>query len=394
LSWWHFVIIVFSRVILNMSYRILYPFLPVFAHSLGVSFERAALFATVRSFMGLVSPFFGGILDRKGHRKGLFLGMVLLSAGACLIFAWPAFYSVLAAFAVLGLAKAIYDPSVQAYVSSFSSYRYRAKAIGFTELSWATSWFLGMPLCAFLIQKWSWHAPFIFMASAGLVSLALTLSLPPYPSTLPAPDDIKSDPEHHSQTKLPTRIYFILAMSFFMLFSNENLIVVYGAWMQESFGVKLMSLGAISFIIGFGELSGEITVTAWGDRVGKRRLLTIGLTGLAFSYLGVAIFSDNLMAATLCLLVLFYFSELAIVSSFPFVSEILPEARAKILSANYACAIAGRMTGSITGPWIWHIWKSITASAVVSFAGTFLALYFLLCYSKMPLKRAKKMNRY
>ncbi len=373
-----FALIVITRIALNLGYRILYPFLPAIARGLGISFEKAAFLASVRSFAGLSSPLFGGYIDRVSHSYGMVFGICLFVLGVVVFIVYPCFWTVFFMFALFGLAKAVYDPSVQAYVSSFVSYKQRAKALGITELSWSGSWFVGVPLSAMLIKEVDWKAPFVFIGVVGIITLFATVRLPK------SAGKSNSCPENRDNDRVPIRVYLVLGMSFFMLLANENLVIVYGAWMEQSFNVKIISLGFVSFIIGVGELMGELAVTFWGDKAGKRNLLYAGLCCLGILYLIIfAISIGRIGNAVFILTVLFFFSELSIVASFPFVSEIVPGARAKILSLNYASAIGGRCVGSFTGPWLWHFYSDIRISALISFVCVVLSLLFLLCYGRL-----------
>ncbi len=378
-----FISIIVTRIALNLGYRILYPFLPAISRGLGISFERAAFLASVRSFVGLTSPIFGRYIDKISHNYGMAFGVCVFVMGVVIFIIYPCFWTILAMFTLFGLAKAIYDPSVQAYISSFVSYDRRAKALGITELSWSGSWFIGIPLSAVLMKEIDWKAPFVFVGIVGTIMLFATVRFPK------SAESLGPYPGCRSHAKVPLNIYLVLGMSFFMLLANENLVIVYGAWMEQSFQVKIVSLGFVSLIIGMGELAGELVVTFWGDKVGKRNLLYLGLCCLGILYLIILTVSSSISSiqgATLTLTVVFFSSELSIVASFPFVSEILPHARAKILSLNYASAIGGRFVGSFTGPWLWHFYSDIRIPALVSFVCIVLSTLFLLCYGWLSSK--------
>ena len=379
-----YILIILTRINLNLSYRILYPFLPSISRGLGIPFEQGALLASIRSIAGLLSPLFGRYFDKHGHKLGMLGGIGVLIIGILIFFGHPTFWIAFISFGCFGLAKAIYDPSVQAYVSSSVPYSIRARALGIIELSWSGSWFIGIPMSAILMDKINWKAPFALMGIIAAVVFILTIRLPE-PATLQdqnKPNTIK--------IRMPLKVFLILAMSFFMMLSNENIVVVYGAWMEKAFKVKLLSLGFISLVIGMGELAGELVVTTMGDRIGKRKLLCVGLIGLALSYLLLPFIAKTRITATAGLAVMFFFSEVSIVTSFPYVSEILPKARAQILSANYASAIGGRLVGSFTGPWLWHFFSSMHVASAVSFVCVVLSISFLLCYWHLSLKREKR----
>src|SRR3990167_6097188 len=79
----------FPRAQLNTPFRMVYPFLPVFARGLGVGLPTIALAVTARSSVGLASPILGSIADLRGRKSTMLLGLVFFSLGASLGRLWP-----------------------------------------------------------------------------------------------------------------------------------------------------------------------------------------------------------------------------------------------------------------------------------------------------------------
>jgi len=146
-----------------------------------------------------------------------------------------------------------------------------------------------------------------------------------------------------------------LAVSLLISASNETVGIVYGAWMEEAFGLKVTALGAASAVIGIAELAGEGSVAGFVDRLGKRRAVTLGialnaLACLLLPALGVGI------GGALAGLFLFYLTfEFAIVSSIPLMTELVPGARATLMAWNVAAFAGGRMLGSLAGPLLFDL---------------------------------------
>jgi predicted MFS family arabinose efflux permease len=72
----------------------------------------------------------------------------------------------------------------------------------------------------------------------------------------------------------PAVLGMLMGMSF--IIGNELVNVVFGVWMQDSFGLQIAALGAASLVIGLSELTGEGLAGLLADRLGKER--TIGLS--------------------------------------------------------------------------------------------------------------------
>src|SRR5690348_7642325 len=100
------------RIILNTAYRMVYPFLSVFARALGVDISMMSLLMTVRSLFGASSPLFAPIADRRGRKFGMSLGIVVFTLGAGLVAIRPGFWTLAVAliFGVIG--KYMFDPSM------------------------------------------------------------------------------------------------------------------------------------------------------------------------------------------------------------------------------------------------------------------------------------------
>src|SRR5258706_15176141 len=119
------------RIILNTAYRMVYPFLPVFARGLGVDISTMSLLMTGRSLLGATSPLFAPIADRRGRKFGMSLGIGVFTLGAGLVGIHPGFWTLAVAliFGVIG--KYMFDPSMQAYFADGIPYERRGTALSF-----------------------------------------------------------------------------------------------------------------------------------------------------------------------------------------------------------------------------------------------------------------------
>lgn len=359
-------VILFSRTILNSSYRIIYPFLPAISRGLGVSLTAVSLLITVRSFVGLSSPLFGPVSDRYGRRVMMLSGLALMVAGALLLAGAPLYQAALLAFALFGIAKAIYDPALQAYVGDWIPYHRRGRVMGIIEFSWAAAWLLGVPVAGYLIEFQGWQAPFVVIAVLGLLSIFLTRRLP----SPDREDDGRVD--LHWRALLSDRNALgALIMSGLMVFANENIFVVYGAWMESTFGLSVSGLGLASIVIGGSEIVAEGSMAAFVDRIGKKRAVAGGMLLTAGAYLLLPAMTRSLAVAMVGLAVVFVAFEFTIVSSLPLVSELTPATRGTLMALNVAALSGGRMLGSVTATPLW-LHGGMVLNGVVS-AGAALA---------------------
>jgi predicted MFS family arabinose efflux permease len=136
--------------------------------------------------------------------------------------------------------------------------------------------------------------------------------------------------------------------------ANELVNLIFGVWLEDSFGLKIAALAAASAVIGISELTGEGLVALTTDRLGKPRALVLGLTGNALAALLLPIVGTT-QAGALVGLFLFYITfEYVMVSHIPLMTEVMPEARATLLSFNLTGHSLGRMIGALLATFVYQ----------------------------------------
>ena len=231
-----------------------------------------------------------------------------------------------------------------------------------------------------LIAHFGWHSPFSLISGAGLLAIFLTTRLNDITSTNQAStrnaDRSLSAPSEAPLGKVGPLL--ILGVSLLMVFANENMVIVYGAWLEEQFHLQVRELGFFSILVGMAELGGELTVVALVDRIGKRKAILGGLIFTGLSYLALPFCQDSIYVALAGLVCMFYLFEFTIVSIFPYVSEMVPAERGKWLAFNYTALVIGRLCGALSGPWLWQLRSDIFILVTLSFLAQILAVVLLL----------------
>jgi DHA1 family inner membrane transport protein len=359
-----------ARITLNIVYRITYPFLPVIARGLGVDLTSVGLLVTARAAGGFTSPLFGPLSDAWGRKRLLLAGVAFLIVGAAICAALPFYAAFLVAFVTFGFAKAIFDPTMQAYIGDRVPYERRGRVMGITEFSWSAAWLLGVPSTGWLIARTGWQSPFTLLAVLGAAGLLLIAWL------LPRDAPTVSHNSNTFQLGAVIRNRNVMAtfcVGFLIILANEVMFIVYGAWMESRFGLSVVALGLASIVIGVAEAAGEFGSAAFVDRLGKRRAVLIGLVISAFTYGALPMLGQRLAWAMGGLVLLFVAFEFTIVSLLPLISELAPSARATTMSANIAAMTLARMIGSISGTTLFVQWGRLEANAIVSVVASALA---------------------
>lgn len=370
--------ILFSRTTINSSFRIVYPFLPVISRGLGVPLTAASFLLTLRALVGLSSPLFGPLSDRYGRRSLMLTGLGMLAMGAALMAGWPAYGVAIVAFVLLGLSKTAYDPAMQAYLSDAVPYHRRGRVLGITELAWSAAWLLGVPAAGFLIERAGWQTPFVALVLLALVGLLFTWRLPPDRPQRASPTAPRWSELCHNRS-----VWLGLTVGLLFMFAIENVFVVYGAWMEETFSLSVGALGLASSIIGIAEAMGEGFSAGLVDRLGKKRAVLGGLLLNAGAYLLLPRLSGNLVSALVGLFILLIAFEFSIVSSFPLISELAPGARGMLMALNVAGLSVGRMAGSLTAAPLW-LRGGLSLNTAVSCGAALTAFALLLLFVSEP----------
>jgi len=363
-----------TRTVFNTSYRMIYPFLPVFARGLGVDLSTMALAVAARSSIGLASPFLGSIADHRGRKRTMLAALGLFVVGMTLVAYRPVF-SVLVVGLVLGtIAKVLFDPAMQAYLGDRVQYSRRGLVIAVTEFGWSGAFLVGVPLAGWVIQSKDWTAPFPWLAAFGLgVGGLLWVVLP---SDEPARGGSSAwlsglRSVLGNRSALAGLIFGILVS-----LANEVVNIVFGVWLEGAFGLQVVALGAASAVIGLAELSGEGLVAGLSDRLGKRRAVAWGVGLNALACLALP-FADRSLATALGGLFVFYITfEFTLVSIIPLMTELAPEARGMLMGGNVGGQSAGRAIGAFLGPALFS--GGLIANSTVAAGLDLLALGLLV----------------
>jgi len=359
------------RGVINTGFRMVYPFLPTIARSLGVSIETVALAITARSLIGLSGPLIGSAGDRLGRRRAMLLGLLLFAGGSLLVAFWPTYPGLLLALVLGAAGKIVFDPAMQAYLGDRVEYARRGRAIAITEFGWSGAALIGLPLSGWLIARDGWMSPFCVLGMLTLGFAVVLLRLLPDEGGLDRPaftlwGAIRTIASNSSALAA-------LGIALLLSSGNEVVNIIYGVWLEDAFGLQVAALGAASAVIGVAELSGEGIVALWADRLGKRRALGIGLSLMALTCLGLPLTRGTLAGALIGLFFFYITFEFTFVTLISLVTEITPASRATLMAGNITAAAGGRALGALVGPQLFSlglIANGVTAAltAVLSLA--------------------------
>lgn len=366
-------LITLVRLCVNTSRRFAYPFAAVLGRGLGVPLPTITSLIAANQITGLLGPLFGPLSDRWGYRTMMLVGLGLLAGGMLAGGLWPWYGVIALALFLAGLAKVIFDPALQAYIGERVPYARRGLAIGLTEFSWAGSTLIVVPLIGLLMERWGWRAPFFLLGGVGLLGLLVMRWLLPSEPRRTATERRGAGFREAWQTLRDSRAALgAVLFAFLVAMANDLLFVVYGPWLEQSFALSTVALGASTTVIGVAELVGEGTTAALADRLGLKRAVVGGGLLVAFSYLGLPLVGHTLLLALGGLFLTFLAFEFMMVSMISLLTELVPGARATMLAAALAAAGLGRVCGSLLGGPLWlagGLWATGLLAAALSGLG-------------------------
>jgi len=343
--------IFFARLAINVTRRFPYPFVSPIGAAFGVSADSIQNVIGLTNGAGLFSPFFGTLSERYG-KKIVMMGALLMMTGMSLLGALFADYGifVLVMFG-FSVGKIIYDPTFQAYIGDIIHFSRRARVMGIAELSWALSLVIAAPVAGFLLDVSTLQAIFVFLAIL-LAASALIFWLLVEPTDEPAKRKRLSVMNPLSAIRVVSAhppAVFALFFTVCLTASHEIFYINYGLWMEDSFELVLTALGAVTIVIAAAEVIGEFIVITIADRFGTKKTSMSGILIAAICFLIIPNLSFSLPLAMFGIFLMFICIETSIVSALPLFSEILPDARAVMMSANVGAHSLGRVAGASLG---------------------------------------------
>ena len=340
------------RTIFNTMHRMVYPFLGTFARGLGVDITALSFALTGRSLAGIFVPFVASVADQRGRRFGMLSGIALFTFGVSLVVISPSLWTLTTALILALLGKYMFDTAMQAYFGDRVPYLRRGLALAVTELGWAFAFIIGVPAMGFLIARFGWAAPFPVLTVLGVGMFATIW-------WMASRSDMYHIPARNPWSNFGTVLRNIpalagISIALWASAGNELVNLIFGVWLEDSFGLQIAALAGASAVIGFSELGGESLTALLTDRIGKPRALTLGLTANAAAALLLSLIGKTEIGALIGLFLFYITFEYVMVSHVSMMTEMIPRARATVMSFNLVGHSLGRAIGAFLAPFIYR----------------------------------------
>ncbi|MDA3787086.1 MAG: MFS transporter [Desulfobacula sp.] len=384
----------FSKLLFNITRRLIYPFAPEFARGLNVNLSAITSVIAINQATSLFGPVGASFADKYGYRILMLFSLGILTIGTLAAGLIPVYSVLVICLFLSGLAKSIFDPSLQAFIAHFVPFEKRGQIIGITELSWAGSTLVGIPLAGITIERFSWQTPFLIIGGLSLVCFFIILKIMPKDKKKAKPSETRTQMMTNWKTIIKNRkVLGILSFVFFMSLANDNLFVIYGAWLESSYGLSLAAIGFGTVLIGLSEVLGEGCTVFFSDRIGLKKSIIIGVSLCACAYFLLPVLNIGLAYVLAGLFLVFFTFEFTIVTSMSLSTELVPELRASTMSAFFAIAGIGRVAGAFSGGIIWSKYGLLPICLISGFC-TVAALISILAGFYQNKSNTYKSNTY
>jgi predicted MFS family arabinose efflux permease len=241
---------------------------------------------------------------------------------------------------------------MQAYFGDRVPYHQRGTALAVTEVAWSLGFIVGVPVAGFLIDRFGWSAPFPLFTILGLIAVFVIWRV--VPNEDPHHEPVSNSREGYLAVFKSTPALAGISIALWASAANELVNVIFGVWLEDSFGLKIAALAGASAVIGISELSGEGLVALTTDRLGKPRALAIGLVANSLAAALLPFIGQTQIGALIGLFLFYITFEYVMVSHIPMVTELVPSARATLLSLNVTGHALGRALGALLAAFIYQ----------------------------------------
>ncbi len=379
---WLMAISIVTRLMVDSSVQMFNPYLPIFAAGLGTTVVVMGRLVSARSAMGIFSPFFGAYADRYGYRQVMRGGLIAAGLGLALVGLSPNVPVAVAGMILMGLGLSAFVPTLQAYLSARLPYHQRARGIGILEYSWALTGIVGLSLIGLLIAATNWRAPF-FLLAAGILIMSWVFGMLPSAredgSPAPAapaqarPVGFERIVDFFRLGENAASTYSLIASSTATFFASMLIMIVYGAWLADQYGLGPRQLGSVALVFGVFDLTASVSVSLFTDRIGKRRSVIWGTAGSLFGYLLIPWLNVGLVPAVLSTALARGFFEFAVVSNIPLLSEQVPAMRGKVMTLGAAAGLIASTVAAFVAPALYTV-MGIAGVAALSAGSAAVAL--------------------
>jgi MFS transporter, DHA1 family, inner membrane transport protein len=331
-----------ARMTSNACYRFVGPFIATIARGLDVKLADIGVAIAISELFGLASPAIGHVVDRVGARRAIAVGMGAGIAGACLAAASQGVAMLAVALVLIGQGNTTFYLGIGAWIAHHVPYERRGRVIGLIEVAWAFGLLIGVTTMGLVTAATNWRVGYLSGAAAMTVMAFVVVGRIERQSA-----------EHRTAAaarvagRLISRGWLVLLSGFALTAASHSLVVTFGSWLEDEFGLTPAGLSAVTFVLGAGELVATLCVARYTDAWGKRRAVAVGAALMIPASAGLALFHEHLILGVGLLTIAVLGFEFAVVSAISLGATLMPGSPARGLGLLVGVDTVGRALMSV-----------------------------------------------
>jgi predicted MFS family arabinose efflux permease len=222
---------------------------------------------------GLLAAGFADKFDRKKLLLFFYVGFV---AGTFLCGIAKDYTSLLIARIVTGIFGGVIGSVSFAIITDLFKFEVRGRVMGFTQMAFAASQVLGLPVGLYLANSWGWHSPFLMIVALSIIiGIAIVVYMKPIDDHL----KIKSERNalQHLIKVVSQPLYIKAFAATVLLATGGFMLMPFGsAFSINNLGITMKQLPLLYMVTGIfsmaiGPLAGKLS-----DKIGKFKMFVIG----------------------------------------------------------------------------------------------------------------------
>ena len=247
---------------------------------------------------GLLTAGFADRFDRKKMVIVFYSGFII---GTLLCGLAPTYHLLLAARVITGVFGGVIGSVSMAIITDLFDIHHRGRVMGFIQMGFGASQVLGVPISLYIANIWGWQAPFLMVATLGLVIVvSIIFKLQPVTKHLALQHD--RSPLMHLWHTVAKRNYRIGFMATAMLAIGGFMMMPFGsAFAINNLHISQAQLPILFMVSGVSSLIIMPLVGKLSDKVDKFTIFAFASIWMMI----VVVFYTNLSVSPLWLVIIF-----------------------------------------------------------------------------------------
>ena len=175
------------------------------------------------------------------------------------------------ALVLIGQGNTMFYLGIGSWIAMHVPYERRGRVIGLIEVSWAFGLLIGVSTMGLVTAATNWRVGYLSGAAAMIVMAIVVVGRIDAPT-----DEHRTAAAVKATGRLISRGWLVLLSGFAITAASHTLIVTFGSWLEDEFGLTPAGLSVVTFLLGAGELVATLSVARFTDVWGKRRSVAVG----------------------------------------------------------------------------------------------------------------------